>query len=488
MFNFVSDFENLSVSDFKTKLMPIYSKVLGKQTFLPNSEQYEREKYKAAFHDPLPIKTRLLRFIPGLILVPLRCIVFIIILIPASVLISLTMVHHKAGKPLKGIRKVVLTVVLKVSARLLLFTTGCVWITVKGKPPRQERHLNPPLIANHQTASDILLMICLGGFSFIAKKEVLNVKLVGPVSKALGCLYVDRSDPDSASRTAEQLGERLRDGRHFPLAVFPEGATGNGTAMLRFKTGVFRQGTPVKPIVFSYSDRSVVWDTQPWYFFIITILSCPFYTAHVQFLPLYFPSEEEKQDPVLYASNVQEEIAKAGNLEITSLTSHEKVEYEKYCNGKGPLPAGMQRRWHQQSSGNNICYIFKNTSNNVRLHYVLNFTLRKLVKRLFRHFHFPNGINTAPNRDALGLLLCLSSQTKESLCLLKFTNINKPQTKFCIQLTKLISRRHQHLQWSHWKIHFLDQIVFLLKKIPFLKCLYLLSSSQSLLSTSLKDH
>eukprot|EP00766_Chilomastix_caulleryi_P003430 gnl/Chilomastix_caulleri/4510.p1 GENE.gnl/Chilomastix_caulleri/4510~~gnl/Chilomastix_caulleri/4510.p1 ORF type:complete len:110 (+),score=6.86 gnl/Chilomastix_caulleri/4510:75-404(+) len=104
--------------------MPKYSRILGRPRFLPNSEQYEREKYGATFHDPQPLTTVLIRLIPGLILVPLRCLLFILILIPASFSMIAAMVGHKGKKPLKGIRKVIFTATAKTSARLLLFATG----------------------------------------------------------------------------------------------------------------------------------------------------------------------------------------------------------------------------------------------------------------------------------------------------------------------------------------------------------------------------
>eukprot|EP00766_Chilomastix_caulleryi_P001891 gnl/Chilomastix_caulleri/2861.p1 GENE.gnl/Chilomastix_caulleri/2861~~gnl/Chilomastix_caulleri/2861.p1 ORF type:complete len:79 (+),score=13.96 gnl/Chilomastix_caulleri/2861:253-489(+) len=68
------------------------------------------------------------------------------------------------------------------------------------------------------------------------------------------------------------------------------------------------------------------------------MLSCPFYIATAEFLPLYIPNEEEKQDASLYAANVQKVIADAGGLEISKLTSNEKIPFEAYCNGTGQLP------------------------------------------------------------------------------------------------------------------------------------------------------
>jgi len=47
----------------------------------------------------------------------------------------------------------------------------------------------------------------------------------------------------------------LKDKSEYPLGIFPEGTTTNGTVLLAFKPGVFYTKTPVKPFVYKTNGK-----------------------------------------------------------------------------------------------------------------------------------------------------------------------------------------------------------------------------------------
>ena len=51
----------------------------------------------------------------------------------------------------------------------------------------------------------------------------------------------------------------------------------------------------------------------------------------VRYLPVYYPSEDEKADPSLYASNVQRRIGYALNVPLCAASYDDKVAYHEVC-------------------------------------------------------------------------------------------------------------------------------------------------------------
>ena len=109
-----------------------------------------------------------------------------------------------------------------------------------------------------------------------------------------------------------------------PVLIFPEGTTTGDDTLLQFKAGAFMSGQPVQPVVFKYpfccfdptwsADVSVLW--TGW-----RMLSQVYNCLTVEYLPVYTPSEEEKQDPLLYGRNVRDVMAAAMGDDVV-LTEH----------------------------------------------------------------------------------------------------------------------------------------------------------------------
>ena len=112
------------------------------------------------------------------------------------------------------------------------------------------------LVANHISWVDILALLSVCPCRFVAKADVERWPLLGTVVTGGGTLYVKRESRRDAMRVAHRMTEALKDGDI--LAVFPEGTTGDGTAVLPFHAGLLQAAiaanAPVQPVAVQIID------------------------------------------------------------------------------------------------------------------------------------------------------------------------------------------------------------------------------------------
>uniref|UniRef100_A0A7C9AV60 Phospholipid/glycerol acyltransferase domain-containing protein n=1 Tax=Opuntia streptacantha TaxID=393608 RepID=A0A7C9AV60_OPUST len=242
-------------------------------------------------------------------------------------------------------------------SRVLLFTLGFYWIPEtycihdlhnQDKSPQENSsgdQLEEPerpgaIVSNHVSYLDILYHMSASFPSFVAKRSVGKLPLVGLISKCLGCVYVQReaksSDFKGVSGVVTERIKEAHEDRNAPLMLlFPEGTTTNGDFLLPFKTGAFIAGAPVLPVILNYPYQrfSPAWDSISGVRHVILLL-CQFVNyMEVTRLPIYYPSKEERDDPKLYASNVRKLMAKEGNLILSDIGLPEKRIYHAALNG-----------------------------------------------------------------------------------------------------------------------------------------------------------
>ncbi|KAI3522016.1 hypothetical protein L1887_11494 [Cichorium endivia] len=243
----------------------------------------------------------------------------------------------------------------RVLSRALLFVFGFYWIKETYRNPNITSNFNDELdgndeseeaerpgaiISNHVSHLDILYHMSSSFPSFVAKSSVSKLPLVGLISKCLGCVYVQRESKSSDFKGVsgvvnDRINESLQDKSAPMMMLFPEGTTTNGDYILPFKTGAFLSKAPVLPIILSYPYEkfSPAWDTISGVRHVILLL-CQFVNnITVLRLPLYYPSQEEKDDPKLYAENVRRLMAREGNLIMTDIGLAEKRVYHAAVHG-----------------------------------------------------------------------------------------------------------------------------------------------------------
>jgi lysophosphatidylcholine acyltransferase/lyso-PAF acetyltransferase len=207
--------------------------------------------------------------------------------------------------------------------------------SISGIRPPRAPGFNPAYVANHTGWLDTLLVISSGATAIVAKAPVARVPIIGEAARMLGAVFVDRRSAGSRQKAKEALEARMLDPTTPPVAVFPEGTTSNGTCLLPFKAGVFGPGLPVVPTLISFPSKpgrySPTWDVQPFFHNVWRVFSQLYTPCHIRFLDVYYPSDAERADAVLYANNVRALMIAEGGLHDTRLTLREKLLYQDYC-------------------------------------------------------------------------------------------------------------------------------------------------------------
>ncbi|MFE9688236.1 lysophospholipid acyltransferase family protein [Micromonospora sp. NPDC005806] len=128
-------------------------------------------------------------------------------------------------------------------------------LLVRGRLP----HRPGLLVANHVSWLDILAVLAVAPARMVAKREVRDWPLVGPLAAAAGTVFVDRSRPRDLPATVGRVAAALRAGHS--VAVFPEGTTWCGAAAdcrpaRGFRPAMFHAavdaGVPVVPLRLGY--------------------------------------------------------------------------------------------------------------------------------------------------------------------------------------------------------------------------------------------
>ena len=134
---------------------------------------------------------------------------------------------------------------------------------IAGVRPRIEgKPLEPHsfVIANHTSWLDILLLGGWCGTAFISKAELKTTPLLGWIADQNRTLYIDRAARRDSHGQVRQITEALE--HHQPLAVFPEGTTGDGRHLLPFRTTLLEavapppKGVSVRPAAIDYGDHA----------------------------------------------------------------------------------------------------------------------------------------------------------------------------------------------------------------------------------------
>ena len=133
---------------------------------------------------------------------------------------------------------------------LIVALTGC-RRTIVG---RENLAIADPVIfaANHTSYSDSLLLLSVlpENTIFIAKKELLQVFILGTFLKKFNYITLDRFDFSQNIADTARIAQKLQQGNS--ILIFPEGTFSYATGLRPFKTGAFQiavdTNTPICPI------------------------------------------------------------------------------------------------------------------------------------------------------------------------------------------------------------------------------------------------
>ncbi|XP_041663970.1 lysophosphatidylcholine acyltransferase 1 isoform X2 [Cheilinus undulatus] len=212
---------------------------------------------------------------------------------------------------------------LRVIMRAMWFCGGFHWIKVKGQ---QAKPSEAPIltVAPHSSYFDaipVTMTMC----SIVAKLESRSIPVWGTLISYIRPVFVFRSDQHSRRKTVEEIKRRARSEGEWPqIVIFPEGTCTNRSGLILFKAGAFIPGLPVQPVVLRYPNKldTVTWTWQgPGAFKILWLTLCQLHNPmEIEYLPIYKPSAEERENSALFANNVRKLMAKALELPLTDLS------------------------------------------------------------------------------------------------------------------------------------------------------------------------
>lgn len=201
----------------------------------------------------------------------------------------------------------------------LIYRSLNIQLITYGKPTHE-----PALwVCNHISWLDVLLLAGNNTVDFIAKSEVAQWPIIGPLVAKTGTVLINRENKFQAYRSIPVLQKRIRSGTS--VIVFPEGTTTSGKHTLPFKPmfyqAAIRENTLVQPVSIQYFNEygtqthSVAFiDDDDFSTSLKRILKEKSITAHLHYLPAMKASDYHRK--ILAKHNQQ-----AVNLRIQTQTS-----------------------------------------------------------------------------------------------------------------------------------------------------------------------
>lgn len=139
-------------------------------------------------------------------------------------------------------------------------------VAAKRAPPPQGPLL---IVANHLSWLDIVALCSVEPVCFLAKREVEAWPVVSAFARLQETVFVDRKRRRTIPGANAAMAQRMLAGR--PVLLFPEGTTGDGSALRKFHSSHFAaardllamaSGTEtvcVQPVAIRYSSPAAAW-------------------------------------------------------------------------------------------------------------------------------------------------------------------------------------------------------------------------------------
>lgn len=137
-------------------------------------------------------------------------------------------------------------------------------LIIGARPQIEGQPLGPHtlVIANHTSWLDILLLGGWCGAAFVSKSELKSTPLLGWIADQNRTLYIDRTARRDSHGQVRQVRAALD--HQQPLAIFPEGTTGDGRKLMEFRPTLLEavapppSGVTVRPVAIDYGEDAAM--------------------------------------------------------------------------------------------------------------------------------------------------------------------------------------------------------------------------------------
>ncbi|XP_063042386.1 lysophospholipid acyltransferase LPCAT4 [Engraulis encrasicolus] len=289
-------------------------------------ERRKTQEYPHPFVHEIKLTTaqRIRGQVLGAVLFPVRvtfAALCFLLMWPFARLRLLGLTKQDREKPIKGWRFWLFNGIVQFLSRAVFFCVGFLWIRVKG---RRAGGAEAPVlaVAPHSGFLDMVVLCFTSLATVVSRSENTSLPVIGALLEFNQAVLVNRKDPESRKKCVSQITERVTSNGHWPqMLMFPEGTTTNGSALIKFKPGAFLAGVPVQPVLLHYPNKldtvRWTWKGTSWLQSLWHTTSQLYSSLTIEFLPVYTPSQAEKDDPNLYADNVQKLMAKGLGVPAT---------------------------------------------------------------------------------------------------------------------------------------------------------------------------
>ncbi len=177
-----------------------------------------------------------------------------ILFVPAALLARATSVSKDHGR-----RRVVALTKLLCRVLLRVLNIRC---EIDSLPRRVGRRRPMLILPNHASYVDVIVLNAHFPSVFVTSREIQETPVLGWISRAGGCAFVERRNIWQVRQDVVQLAEILNAGHDVTL--FPEGSTSDGHRLLPFKKTLLesavRSSCRVVPVCLKYQvPEGVAW-------------------------------------------------------------------------------------------------------------------------------------------------------------------------------------------------------------------------------------
>ena len=217
----------------------------------------------------------------------------------------------------------------------IFFVCGFYKTTIIQKgDPAQEDDAPIYVFAPHTSLFDVAAGLAFNAPSSVAKADIVDIPFFGNIFKFSNPVLVDRGSRDSRQDVFKKVAETIK---YSKIVFWPEGTCSNHKVLMQFKNGAFKFGYPVLPVAIRFNQFGTP-DTLSWTWNGPGTFASLWFTfarwrtyCEIIKLPVYYPSEEEKADPDLYAENVSKVFTEELNIPCLNYT-FDDAKYMKYEN------------------------------------------------------------------------------------------------------------------------------------------------------------
>lgn len=229
--------------------------------------------------------------------------------------------------------------ITRICARCILFSFGYHWIKRKGRPAPRE--VAPIVVSNHVSYVDPIFFFYELFPTIVSSESHDSMLFVGTIIRAMQVIYVNRFSPSSRKNAVSEI-KRKASCHQFPrVLLFPEGTTTNGRLIISFQLGAFIPGYPIQPVAVKYPH---VHFDQSWGNISLARLMFRMFTQfhnfmEVEYLPVVYPTENQKEDVFAFAERTGHAIASALNVVQTSHSYGDTMLLMKAIDSKQENPS-----------------------------------------------------------------------------------------------------------------------------------------------------